>query len=169
MTDSIRGFTGQYAWLSNFEFVDVFFDGETYPSVEHAYQASKFVDAEVRRKIRTASTGRIARARAELWPVTTPLWGLEKRGILVSLLRHKFFRPEFQERLLATGAAYLDENEAVENEGSTDEGVHLGRIIMQIRGELGGTGVVEPPALVSRDEADPEAGGFDLDMDLGDP
>ena len=39
--DSIRGFFGDYRWLSNFHLSYLTVDGLTFPSAEHAYQAMK--------------------------------------------------------------------------------------------------------------------------------
>jgi len=39
---SITSFKKEYTFLSNFYPVNVEFDGDCYPSVEHAYQAAKF-------------------------------------------------------------------------------------------------------------------------------
>lgn len=40
--DEIKGFFGEYRFLSNFWPAKVFLDGEEYPSVENAYQAAKY-------------------------------------------------------------------------------------------------------------------------------
>ena len=42
----INEFKGDYRWLSNFEAVTITIDGNSYPSVEHAYMAAKCDDPE---------------------------------------------------------------------------------------------------------------------------
>lgn len=49
--DAIRGFFGPWRFLSNFHYHSVEFDGQFYPTNEHAYQAAKFNDLEYRRSI----------------------------------------------------------------------------------------------------------------------
>jgi len=49
-TDAILGFSGDYRWLSNFYPVDIEFESEHYPSVEHAYQAAKTLDLKQRKQ-----------------------------------------------------------------------------------------------------------------------
>lgn len=44
----IYGFFGEFRWLSNFHMSTVLHEGIYYPSVEHAYQAAKTEDIEVR-------------------------------------------------------------------------------------------------------------------------
>lgn len=60
-------------------------DGVLYPSVEHAYQASRFVEPALRDKIRRAPTPGAARAWVELWPTSTPDWDLQECSILSDL------------------------------------------------------------------------------------
>ena len=40
----IKGFFGEYRWLSNFEPCKVFYEGFEYSSSENAYQAAKSLD-----------------------------------------------------------------------------------------------------------------------------
>ena len=54
----IDSFGGEYSFLSNFHKCKVEFEGMTYPSVEHAFQAAKNPDPERRRR-------RFARHRQE--------------------------------------------------------------------------------------------------------
>ena len=55
-SDAIRGFTGRWRGLSNFEPAWVYFDGKAYPTVEHAFQAAKTFDPVEREGIRSART-----------------------------------------------------------------------------------------------------------------
>jgi len=44
----IDRFQNEYRWLSNFYPVLIRYEGIDYPTVEHAYQAAKFLDEEIR-------------------------------------------------------------------------------------------------------------------------
>ncbi len=48
MQEKITSFSGKYRWLSNFFPVSICYDGITYPSVEHAFQAAKSLDPQSR-------------------------------------------------------------------------------------------------------------------------
>lgn len=54
--DSIDTFQGEYRFLSNFWPATVDYEGFAYPSAEHAYQAAKFEDIEIRTAILFADT-----------------------------------------------------------------------------------------------------------------
>ena len=41
--ESINSFSGAYAFLSNFEPAPIYYDGLSYPTVEHAFQAAKIL------------------------------------------------------------------------------------------------------------------------------
>ena len=47
---NIKGFFGEYRFLSNFELGEVVFEGIKYPSSENAYQAAKSLNTDVREK-----------------------------------------------------------------------------------------------------------------------
>ena len=47
--NDIREFRGEFSWLSNFYPVQIEYEGLTYPSVEHAYQAGKLINIENRK------------------------------------------------------------------------------------------------------------------------
>ena len=47
--NDIREFRGEFSWLSNFYPVQIEYEGLTYPSVEHAYQAGKLINIEDRK------------------------------------------------------------------------------------------------------------------------
>lgn len=135
---AIDRFEGPFAFLSNFFPAPVF----GYPTVEHAYQASKTLDKEERGKIRAAATAAIAK---RLGKTVTLRGGWEelKLPYMEVLVREKFTRhPELGKRLLATGKEELVEGNWW---GDTFWGVsqgkgenHLGKILMQIRAELEG-------------------------------
>lgn len=52
----IGPFAGEHRFLSNFAEVPVEYEGDTYPTVEHAFQAAKTYDPEERARVRAASS-----------------------------------------------------------------------------------------------------------------
>lgn len=144
----ITEFHGPYAFLSNFWLCPVRYAGNDYPSVEHAYQAAKFQNDALRDKMRRAPTPGAAKRQARLWPIETADWESRRLDVMRELLREKFDELNAEaDMLLATGGAGIVEGN---NWGDTFWGVckgvgenHLGKMLMEIRGELGGTGLVE--------------------------
>jgi predicted NAD-dependent protein-ADP-ribosyltransferase YbiA (DUF1768 family) len=57
MPGRIDSFRGDHAFLSNFFESPIKFEGDVYPTVEHAFQAAKTFDAEERAKVRDAEVG----------------------------------------------------------------------------------------------------------------
>lgn len=142
----IKEFQGQYRWLSNFWSCPIDWKGEVYPSVEHAYQASKFTSPDARRVIRQASTPGMAKRFGKniknYERVPEKYWDGIKLDVMLELVRRKFAIPEFKKLLLATGNQELQEGNRW---GDTFWGVdlrtgkgenHLGKIIMRVREEL---------------------------------
>ena len=108
MNKPITSFTKEYAWLSNFFPAIVTYDGMTYPTVEHAFQAAKTLDMEKRKEIVAAVTpGRAKRLGRQV--KLRPDWEEIKINIMAELLHKKFKHKELREKLLATGDAYLEE------------------------------------------------------------
>ena len=132
----IDRFFGEYRWLSNFWPANVVFDGEVYPTVEHAYQAAKTLDAAERTRIRMIP-GAAAAKRLSRDLTTREDWADIKLHVMKDLLRQKFAIPEFREKLRATEREELVEGN---NWGDTYWGVcngtganHLGKILMELR------------------------------------
>jgi ribA/ribD-fused uncharacterized protein len=140
----IEKFTAQNAYLSNFHPSPIEYDGETYPTVEHAFQAAKTHNPEHKRIIREKDTpGKAKRAGSKRGKLITLRsdWEQVKLGIMEELVRRKFQDPGLQAQLEATGDQELQEGN---NWNDTFWGVnlktgngqnHLGRILMQIRAE----------------------------------
>lgn len=136
----IDSFSGEYHFLSNFSAAEVWLDGVSYASVEHAYQAAKTDSTSARRRIQTAKTpneakrlGRAVKLRED--------WEEIKLEVMYQLVRQKFRQhPSYSSYLLKT-----EDEELVEGNwwGDTYWGVcngtgenHLGKILMRIREEL---------------------------------
>lgn len=136
----IEDFAGENRFLSNFYSAEVEYEGLTYKSVEHAYQAAKTQDPSERKKIREAETANKAKKLGGKLPKPEG-WHNVSLGIMEDLVRQKFTKhPELKEKLLATGT-----EELVEGNWWGDEfwGVckgkglnHLGKILMKVRKEL---------------------------------
>jgi ribA/ribD-fused uncharacterized protein len=134
----IGEFSGKYRFLSNFFMTPIKWDGATYPSVEHAYQAAKFPpqDRHVfwHQSLRPGEAKRKGRGKGG------PDWHSKSLWIMLDLVRIKFEDPKLRESLLATGTEHLEEGNWW---GDTFFGVvagigqnHLGRILMQVREEI---------------------------------
>jgi predicted NAD-dependent protein-ADP-ribosyltransferase YbiA (DUF1768 family) len=142
----ILGFQDEFRFLSNFEEVKVFLEGETdsYPSVEHAYQASKTTNRKLRKIFRQLSAGQAKTLGQNI--ITRPDWDDEMRiKTMRELLFQKFDSAnrdniELVKKLLKTGDAQIIEGN---NWGDTFFGVcdgkgfnHLGKLLMEVRRKL---------------------------------
>jgi ribA/ribD-fused uncharacterized protein len=102
----IRHFRGRYEFLSNFDPVNIEFEGDTYPSVEHAYQAAKTLDPQKRAKIRAAYSPGLAKKMGRSLKLREG-WNEMRVEIMRELLADKFSYSDLAERLLETGDAEL--------------------------------------------------------------
>jgi ribA/ribD-fused uncharacterized protein len=104
----INSFTGEYSWLSNFEPVEIEFNGIKYPSVEHAYMSAKSGDPQWKKLCAIIpSAGKIKRASREVDLV--PNWEEVKVSVMWECIVQKFSQQPFKGRLLATGFETLIE------------------------------------------------------------
>ena len=138
--DDIRGFSGDNRFLSNFWFVNVVFDGKTYRSVEHAYQAAKSLDDENREYLRKVPSPAMVKLYARKM-ILRPDWEQVKVPVMYGLLVQKFtLYPDLRAKLLATGDAYLEEtNHWNDTFWGVCKGVGtnaLGECLMRVRNKL---------------------------------
>ena len=136
--NEINSFRGEYSFLSNFEKCTIEFEGLTYPSVEHAFQAAKTLDTDKRLSFTKGSPGCAKRMgrRLEL----RPDWEEIKDSVMYACLKSKFQNDDMRKKLIATGDAVLIEGNnhgdhywgMVNGEGKNN----LGRLLMQIRSEI---------------------------------
>lgn len=146
MANEIKGFGGDYHFLSNFYEAPVAYEGITYPTSEHAFQAAKFftefdtVLNDVRSGILTMETP----GQAKRWGKKIPLrsdWEDVKYQIMYEIVLAKFTQnPDLKEKLLNTGDAYLEEtNNWNDKVWGVCNGIGknwLGKILMNVRNAL---------------------------------
>lgn len=107
--DRIKAFVGDFEFLSNFYITPVTFEGVTYPSAEHAFQAAKTKDKVKRyyfsKHIETPGqakrAGRKLRLRQD--------WEEVKIDIMEQIIRDKFSRDPLKSKLYVTGTLELIE------------------------------------------------------------
>lgn len=138
---AILSFRGAFHFLSNFYPSNVIYDGQLYPTVEHAYQAAKTTNKETRTKIRCCLTPGSAKKMGQQRVNLRPDWAEIKVSIMRELIRNKFQNnPKLKTQLLWTNKAALIEGN---NWGDTFWGQvngvgenMLGKILMEVREEL---------------------------------
>ncbi|MBL8890238.1 MAG: NADAR family protein [Planctomycetaceae bacterium] len=132
----IDGFSGGYRWLSNFWPSRVTLDGQAYPTVEHAYQAAKFLDVQDRARIAAIPAPGDAKRLAKSMCVRSD-WDSVRLPVMDSLLRQKFDDPELRRQLSETYPLQLAEtNDWGDVFWGNCNGIgenHLGRLLMEIR------------------------------------
>jgi ribA/ribD-fused uncharacterized protein len=132
----IDRFNGEYAFLSNFYWVD----GIT---VEHLYQALKSTFLPEVEEILAAPTPGEAKRLGQKATLRSE-WETSKESVMLDCLRLKFSNPEMRKRLLATGDAELIEGNhwhdtywgrctCSKHKGAGKN--RLGQLLMQIREE----------------------------------
>lgn len=137
--EHIKGFFGDYRWLSNYHPTPVHYEGGIYPSSENAYQAAKTTYADEREAFEIATPnqakkmGRALHIRED--------WDLIKLEVMYEILKDKFTRNKvLKQALLDTGDRILEEtNWWNDKYWGVCNGVgdnHLGHLLMQIRDEL---------------------------------
>lgn len=140
----ISSFTDDYDFLSNFYPSPVWYGSDSYPTVEHAYQAAKTKDPQERQRIASAKYPGQAKKLGRAVTMRKG-WDQHKADVMLKLLRQKFQAPDLRERLLATGTQKLVEGNYWHDNlwGSCgcgkckDKGKNLlGRLLMQVREEL---------------------------------
>ena len=126
-------------FLSNFFPCKVEYGGIIYPTIEHAFQAAKTLDKDLRMQISHMKSPNEAKAAGRSLKLR-PDWEKIKNDVMYKLLRLKFEQPYFRRRLLGTGSVLLIEGNWWHD---TYWGVYegrgqnmLGRMLMRIRQEL---------------------------------
>jgi N-glycosidase YbiA len=138
----IKGFFGEYRFLSNFWPAKVTLDGVIYPSVELAYQASKW-KPEDRAFFLNCTEVQSIKYNRERTPngFSVDEWDKHKFEIMKSLVEQKFDptkNPENLQKLLETDNKHLEEmnwwNDLYWGTDKNGNGQNmLGKILMEVR------------------------------------
>jgi ribA/ribD-fused uncharacterized protein len=128
-----------FEFLSNFYNSSITFEGNLYPSVEHAYQAAKSLNQTTRNLIKKADSPNLAKRLGQSVVVRED-WDDVKIIIMKELIRKKFENPFIRYRLKETNKRPLiNENRwndkfwgVVNGEGKN----WLGRILEEVREEI---------------------------------
>lgn len=140
MNESITSFRGEYSFLSNFHPWPVEYQGITYPTNEHAFQAAKTHDYIERTVIARLSSPREAKAYGRKVELRSD-WEDVKVSIMETICENKFrSNPDFAQKLIDTGDAYIEEsNRHGDTYWGTVNGVgrnELGLALMRVRMRL---------------------------------
>lgn len=112
MNRSIVAFDGAFRYLSNFYPVLIHYEGIDYPTVEHAYQAAKFVDDEIRQGIaQVRNPGTVKRFAHEFESVGLQRkeWTVISLNVMRDLLALKFAQAPYGGWLVQTYPMHLEE------------------------------------------------------------
>lgn len=141
MGDILTFTTPNTRWLSNMAPVPISFEGITYPSTENFYQAMKYSSHDVRLEI-SKMTPYAAKKFSRANPMTNGAFEANKLRVMTYAQRKKYAQEPFQQMLLLTGDAHLEEgnwwgDRFWGTDIKTREGEnHLGKIIMDVRKDI---------------------------------
>lgn len=145
LNGTIRFYHSDQPWgeLSNFSRHAIFIGGRVWPTVEHFYQAQKFVGTPHEEAIRCCQTPTLAKVRATALSkqYRRQDWQTVKEAVMLEGLRAKFGQhPDLAERLLLSGDRLLIEqaqNDTYWGDGGDGTGKNrLGHLLMQVRAEV---------------------------------
>lgn len=137
---NIKGFFGEYRWLSNFYLCPVHFQGMSFPSSEHAYMSAKIKDPQERWRFfvqtNTLSCKKVRDLGQEV--KLRPDWEELKYNFMFVVVWSKFSNNlVLAEKLRDTEGKYLEETNhwgdrywgVCNGEGQNN----LGKILMEVR------------------------------------
>lgn len=128
--------------FSNFSAHRIEYNGELYPTVEHAFHAQKFTEGRIRERIISASSPLVAWQLGKKYKSERREdWDRVKVALLTELVRAKTTQhQEVRDALLATENEQIVENNPDDDfwgAGADGNGQnHMGRILMQVREEI---------------------------------
>jgi N-glycosidase YbiA len=130
----VKGFFGEYRWLSNYHHAPILWKGLGFTSTEAAYQSSKCSNVDAARVFQNYS----ASDSKKHAPKPPKNWNDVKFNIMAQIVFQKFLiHKELRESLLETGDRYLEEtNHWGDQYWGVCDGVgenNLGRILMATR------------------------------------
>lgn len=135
---TIRSFTGDHAFLSNFYPAEIKYEGLTYKTSEHLFVAMKTLDLDERKVVSEIETPGQAKRYGRKSITLREDWNKIRVDIMRFVVYQKFEQnPELKQKLLDTGHNLLVEGNnwgdmfwgQVDGEGSN----FLGRILMALR------------------------------------
>lgn len=159
-------FIGDVDWMRNDYFINtgLTIGGVNYPTVEHAYQGSKFTDKHVQQSIADAISVRDARKIGRNSSGIRVNWDSVKFTTMVVLLRQKFSSdPILSDRLIKTGTAPIIMNgyDSFWGTGKDGEGENkLGEALENVRSELQLINGIDPTDYDPKDENEESAGSL---------
>ncbi|MCY4584590.1 MAG: NADAR family protein [Bryobacterales bacterium] len=135
---AIDRFAGPYRFLSNFFPRPLLWQGERWPTAEHAYQAAKCSRSDDFRMIRNAPSPGAAKRMGRKVALCED-WEAVKEKVMLAVVRAKFEDAHLRRLLRATGSAELIEGNhwgdrfwgVCRGEGEN----RLGKILMKVRAE----------------------------------
>ena len=142
--NTIKSFTGENRFLSNFYQSDVEIDGIIYPNNEVAFQAQKCKTEEEKREFAKIKNPVVAKRKGRTIPgLDVAKWNESRIEIMKRICLAKFSQNEdLKQKLLATKDAILIEGNNWHDkfwgiDNKTGEGQnYLGKILMEIRDQL---------------------------------
>lgn len=103
--NEIKGFNGEYRFLSNFYIVPVPYEGGVYQTAENAFQAAKTINAHVKDLFEKTYGEGTAKKFGRTCVNLRPDWETVKDGIMYDIVLSKFtHNPELKELLIKTGS-----------------------------------------------------------------
>lgn len=133
---NVKGFFGDYRFLSNYHVCPVYFEGQLFGSTEAAYQAAKTEDLNIRSSFICLSPNDSKKMGNQI--IVRNGWNSMKYDVMSSVLFDKFYRnQDLREALLATENKYLEETNhwgdiywgVCDGKGESN----LGKLLMAIR------------------------------------
>ena len=109
--NNVKGFFGEYRWLSNFQLATIMYDGLVYPSTENAYQAAKILP-EHRVNLTTCKPYESKKIwkKYPLVDADAAAWDARKHRVMRDITLEKYLsHPALEGKLLATGEKHLEE------------------------------------------------------------
>jgi ribA/ribD-fused uncharacterized protein len=145
---TISKFVGKYHCFSNFSPHEVGFEGLVYPTSEHAFQASKSLNFDLRKVIKEIPHPAEAKKMGRTGLILRPNWENLKLGIMSTIVEDKFRRNSVaRTTLLSTGTELLVESNTWHDNYwgicscvsclvKAERGNWLGKILMDVRAKI---------------------------------
>lgn len=133
---------GEFGWLANFSPHSFVLDGKEWPSVEHYFQASKFLEESRAEQVRVCHTTREAKALAKMMHAYKRIdWYAIRVQVMRSGIEAKFHQnPEISTLLLETLPRNLIEtawDDDYWGAGPNGQGRNvMGRLLMDLRAQI---------------------------------